>query len=168
MQLSSKEKRRLEADLLTFLLLACAPSRPFIMDSSSTSTMLNHLIRLIRRFLPRTSNKYCAISYTSRLSTLITALLDCGIPLAIAQRNSRALLAIVPDFDLNSPKYANIKSVLEYHQQEWFNAYLAVRQSKGMAAADAWLCWMEQEEIFFARIASFSPNVAINTLFSSW
>lgn len=106
------------------------------------------------------------LDFELRTDALINALYHCGIPLHVAQRNARAFMVLRPDFDLNSPKYRRLKGLIEHHQDEFLDAYYEIARSHGKTAADNWIKWIRENDVFFARICQLPDDFAVRYLFA--
>ena len=113
-----------------------------------------------------TAQSKADLDYELRTDALVQALYHCGIPLFIAKRNAKAFMVLRPDFDLNSPKYRQLKGLIEHHQDEFLNAYYAIAQAHGKTAADRWSQWIRDNDIFFARICQLPDDFAVRYLFA--
>lgn len=105
------------------------------------------------------------LDFKIRTAALINALYECGIPHWIAKRNAHAFMCLRPDFDLYDPKFFRIKNLLEMHKTEFMNAYLNVGRNQGKEAADSWLRWIRDNDIFWARIAQLPQDFETRYLF---
>ena len=105
------------------------------------------------------------LDFEIRTDALINALYQCGIPLWIAKRNAKAFMCLRPDFDLNAPKYRRIRQLLDHHNEEFINAYLTIGEQHGKNAADAWMKYIRENDIFFARIVQLPDDFAAKYLF---
>lgn len=105
------------------------------------------------------------LDFEIRTDALVDALYQCGIPLWIAKRNAKAFMCLRPDFDLNAPKYRRIKQLLDHHHQEFINAYITIGEQHGRSAADAWMQYIRENDIFFARIVQLPDDFAVKYLF---
>ena len=126
--------------------------------------MFEAISRLVKGFVKRSQAKQ-DIDFDIRCDKLAEALYHCGIPLWICRRNAKAFMTLRPEFDLDSPKHRRIKALLEYHQDEFLNAYFTVAQQGGKKAADKWAKYIRENDIFFARITSFADDLSAKFLF---
>lgn len=106
------------------------------------------------------------LDFSIRTDALVQALYHCGIPMHVAQRNAKAFMVLRPDFDLNSPKYRQLKGLIEHHQDQFLNAYYDIARSHGRTAADRWIKWIRDNDVFFARICQLPDDFAVRYLFA--
>lgn len=158
-KLEAKELSKLEQDLLSFLLLATGEDRAMIgkLISKIVDTVAAH-----NREWQRKKN----LDFEIRTQELEQALYQCGIPLWIARRNAKAFMVLRPSFDLRSPKWSRLKNLLEFHQDEFLNAYYDVAAASGQKAADKWMEYIRKNDIFFARICQLPDDYAVKYLFA--
>lgn len=100
-----------------------------------------------------------------RTDELITALFNCGIPLWIAKRNAKAFMCLRPDFDLKDHRFRHIRKLLEFHHEEFVNAAIAIGEQHGRDAGAAYVRYIRDNDIFFARIAQLPHGFEYEYLF---
>lgn len=126
------------------------------------------IAKLVKNFLHNRSELARAnhdLDFEIRTDALTEALYQCGIPRWICKRNAKAFMCLRPDFDLNAPKYRKIKQLLDYHNEEFINAYITIGEQHGKSAADAWMKWIRDNDVFFARIVALPDDFPSRYLF---
>lgn len=126
------------------------------------------IAKLVKRLSNRAeqSQTKADIDHDLRTDKLIEALYNCGIPRWIAVRNAKAFMCLRPEFDLDSPKHRRLKNLLEHHQQEFWDAYLAIASTQGHSKAEEWMSYIRGNDVFFARIVSLPDGFDSKYLFA--
>lgn len=160
--MESREIAKLEADLLSFLLVASHRGNAMIFPS-----VVQAISKLKRGWQERNarSRSQADIDHDIKTDRLTEALYNCGIPLWIAKRNAQAFMCLRPDFDLDASKYRHIKRLLAIHQDEFLNAYFSIGEQHGREAADQWISYIRNNDIFFARIVQLPCDFDTKYLF---
>jgi hypothetical protein len=163
LQLEVKEVAKIERDLLCFLLVA-SYSESDSMLFPTFAAIAAKVKKLIsdRSEISRAKND---IDLEIRTEVLVEALYRTGIPLYLCKRNAKVFMVLRPDFDLNAPKYRRIKSLLDFHADEFVNAYLSIGEQNGRHVADQWLKYIRDNDIIFARICALPDDMPTKYLF---
>lgn len=157
--LEGKELEKKEQDLLAFLLIA----------TGEEEEMIGKILRRIKDAIAnsnRDRKRKQDLDFEIRTEELVQALHRCGIPLWVARRNAKAFMVLRPDFDLRSPRHSKLRSLLEYHQDQFLEAYYEIARSKGSKAANEWMKFIRENDIFFARICQLPDDFAVRYLFA--
>ena len=145
--------------MFSFLLLATIEKEATPMIFRSLAAIAIKAKKAYQRRTER-ARKHNDYNWELRVNELAEALYQCGIPLRIAKRNAIAFMVICPDFDLSDPKHSKLKRLLEWHQDEFLNAYFDIGERQGRQAADDWMKWIRDNEIFFARIVAIDDSAS--------
>lgn len=125
--------------------------------------MIKPLLRLLTKLFKSGKTQ---LDHGIRCDRLARALYDCGIPWWVACRNARAFMVLRPDFDLDSPKFQQLRELLEYHQDLFLDAMEAIASTHGLQAAHDWVSYIRSNDIFWARIVSLPDDFATQYLFA--
>jgi hypothetical protein len=163
LHLEAKEVSKIERDLLAFLLVASYQEGSNMLFPTFTA-----IAKQIKRFIDNRSAASMAthdLNFEIRTDELADALYKTGIPYHICQRNARTFMALRPDFDLRSPKHRTIARLLDFHANEFTNAYLSIGEQHGLQVADAWLRYIRDNDIIYARICQLPDDLPTKYLF---
>ncbi len=75
-------------------------------------------------------------------------------------------MCLRPDFDLDSPKFKQLKELLDFHQDLFLDAYHAIALQQGQGAASEWHDYLRANDIFWARIVALPDDFATQYLFA--
>lgn len=161
LKLESRELQKLEKDLLSFLLIASK------IEGEDVNSVLNAIKNFFNGLLPPKRKTHRDLDFEYRTEKLAIALYNCGIPYWVAERNAYAFMCMRPDFDMRGSKYHNIIWLLEKHQDKFLEKYIDIKQEYGLEAADQWLRYIRDNDIFWARIVQLPSDFAAHYLFSN-